>query len=213
MTSDSERLLAGVARTYAASLAEHGPGSSRAVGWNDEASQRLRFEKLARLVEPGEEPVSVNDLGCGYGAMFGLLAARLGSRLERYVGYEISPEMLQAARDRVRDPRADFVAAARPTEEADYSFACGPFNVKLDASDEEWQAEVEDALRALAAASRRGLAFNLLTTHVDWREPHLFYADPARFVDFARRERGKSVVRLDDYGLYEWTILVRRGPR
>ena len=211
-TSDSARLLAGVARTYAESLAEHGT-SSRGVGWKDEASQRLRFEKLVGVVEPGSSSVSVNDLGCGYGAMFDFLAERLGERLERYVGYEISSEMLTAATERVRDERVAFFDAARPTEEADYSFACGTFNVKLEASEEEWEAEVRDALRALAAASRRGLAFNLLTTHVDWREPHLFYADPARFVDFARTELGRGVVLLHDYPLYEWTILVRPEPR
>ena len=208
MTSPSEP-LGGVARLYSESLAEHGP-SSRAVGWKDEASQRLRFEQLLKVVEPGDGAVTVADLGCGYGAMFDFLAERLGDRLDRYVGYEISPEMLEAARGRVRDPRAAFVAAARPTEPVDYGFACGPFNVKLEASDEEWEAEVRDALHALAAASRRGLAFNLLTSHVDWREPHLFYADPARFAEFAHRELGVSVELLEDYGLYEWTILVRR---
>ena len=56
MSSGSRDLLAGVARTYASSLAEHG-ASSRAVGWKDEASQRLRFEKLAQVIEPGDEPV------------------------------------------------------------------------------------------------------------------------------------------------------------
>ena len=212
MTSDSERLLAGVARTYAASLAEHGL-SSRAVGWKDERSQLLRFEKLFQVVESAGDAVTVNDLGCGYGAMFDFLADRLGERLEHYVGYEISSEMLETARARVRDPRASFVASPRPTQPADYSFACGPFNVKLEASDEEWREEIEDALRALAAASRRGLAFNLLTTHVDWRESHLFYADPGLFVDFARRELGRAVTLLHDYPLHEWTILVRPEAR
>jgi SAM-dependent methyltransferase len=207
MSSGSEP-LGGVARLYSESLAEHGP-SSRAVGWKDESSQRLRFEKLLEIVEPGDHPLSVADLGCGYGAMFGFLAERLGDRVERYVGYEISPEMLDSARERVTDERARFMSAARPSEPVDYSFASGPFNVKLEASDGEWEAEIRDALRALATTSTRGLAFNLLTTRVDWREPHLFYADPARFVDFARRELGPSVELLEDYGLYEWTMLVR----
>lgn len=209
--SDSERRLEGVARTYTESLAEHG-ATSRAVGWKDKDSQRLRFEQLVRVVHHGEDGLSVNDLGCGYGAMFDFLAERFGDRLERYVGYEISPEMLDAARTHVADPRASFVDSPRSTEVADYSFASGPFNVKLDASDEDWEFEVRDALRALAASSRLGLAFNLLTTHVGWREPHLFYADPARFVDFARRELGGAVVLLHDYPLYEWTILVRPEP-
>lgn len=204
-------MLAGVARTYADSLAEHGI-RSRAVGWKDEASQQLRFEKLLTVVEPGTSALSVNDLGCGYGAMFDFLAERLGDRLERYVGYEISSEMLEAARVRLADGRATFLDAARPTEAADYSFVSGTFNVKLDATDEEWEGYVVDTLREVAAASRRGFAFNLLTTYVDWREEHLFYADPGRFFDLCKREFSPRVALYHDYPLYEWTIVVRVEP-
>jgi hypothetical protein len=56
-----------------------------------------------------------------------------------------------------------------------------------------------------------GLAFNALTTFVDYREPNLFYADPSRFLDFCARTLSRRVVLLHDYDLYEWTILVRRS--
>lgn len=210
--SDADRLLAGVSRLYGDSLAEHGT-TSQAVGWRDEASQRLRFDKLFQLVEDDAEDVSVADLGCGYGAMFDYLAERLGDRLTSYVGIDVNAEMVGAARARVEDPRASFVVGALPQEPCSHAFVSGTFNVKLDASDAEWEEFVRGTLRALAPVARRGVAFNLLTDQVDWREEQLFYADPGRFLEFCRRELSRSVALLHDYPLYEWTMLVRLAPR
>jgi len=202
-----ERALAGVRDLYTGSLAEHGP-ASKSVGWKDEASQLLRFGKLAELIEAGDEPVAVNDWGCGYAAMFGYLDRLLGPRLARYTGYDISAEMIDAARKAVADPRASFVLGAELAE-ADHTFVSGTFNVKLDAAEEEWGRWVRERLVELARVSRRGLAFNLLSTYVDWKEDHLYYGDPLVFFDFCKRELAPRVSLLHDYPLYEWTILVR----
>jgi SAM-dependent methyltransferase len=206
--SDRRAALREVAGLYAESLAKHGV-DARAVGWGDEGSHRLRFDKLAEVLPAGVTPVDVADLGCGYGALFDYLDERLGPALTRYVGYEISSEMASVARERLRDPRAFVLETAEPTEQVDYSFACGPFNVKLDASERDWDAYVKGQLRALAATSRAGLAFNLLTTAVDWRDSKLFYADPDAYLEFCRRELSPDARLIDDYPLYEWTILVR----
>lgn len=209
--SDPGRLLAGVSRLYGESLAEHG-ATSQAVGWRDEASQRLRFDKLFQLVADDEDEVSVADLGCGYGAMFDYLAERLGGRLVAYVGIDVNPGMVAAARARVADPRASFAEGALPQEPCSHAFVSGTFNVKLEASDAEWEEFVRDTLRSLARLAGRGLAFNLLTDQVDWREEQLFYASPGRFLDFCRHELSRSVALLHDYPLYEWTMLVRLAP-
>jgi hypothetical protein len=57
--------------------------------------------------------------------------------------------------------------------------------------------------------SRRGFAFNLFTTYVDWKEDHLYYGDPGFFFDFCKRELSRSVALLHDYPLWEWTMVVR----
>lgn len=207
--SESDRVLDQIAGLYSGSLAEHGAGP-RGVGWPDAASHRLRFDQLASIV--GDEPsVSVADLGCGYGALYEYLEERLGERLRAYVGYEISPGMATAARSRLRDPRARVVESGDPSVPVDYSFACGPFNVRLDVPEPDWDAHVKSRLKALAGTSRAGIAFNLLTTEVDWRDPKLFYADPDEYVAFCRSELSDEVELLSGYGLFEWTIHVRLG--
>jgi SAM-dependent methyltransferase len=203
-------VLQGLAELYAGGLREHGT-ASRSVGWKDEGSQRLRFHKLAELVEEdaARAGFTVNDLGCGYGAMFRYLDERFGAGLVRWRGYDISEEMLRAAREYAADPRVELVKSPRVLERADYSFVSGTFNVKLGADDDAWRSHVTDTLLHLRDMSARGFAFNLLSTYVDWRAENLFYGDPLYFFDFCKRNVSPRVSLLHDYPLYEWTLLVR----
>jgi SAM-dependent methyltransferase len=216
MSSEDRELsdaLSGVEALYAANLAEHGT-TSASVGWRDAAAQRLRFDKLAYVIaaDPPAEGITVNDWGCGYGAMFRYLDERPDVELGGYYGYDISADMLDAARTFVDDARATWVHGTEVTETADFSFVSGTFNVRLRASEAAWQQHVEETLRVLAQRSRRGFAFNLLTTYVDWRQEDLFYADPAHFFRFCRENLSRYVTLLHDYPLYEWTIAVRLDP-
>jgi SAM-dependent methyltransferase len=203
--------LGEVQRLYERSLAEHG-AASPGVGWPDPAAHRARLEQLLRVLELAPPPAraSCADLGCGYGALFDLLAGRLGTGLARYDGYDISAAMLAAARARVDDPRARWLHGARIERTVDYAFACGTFNVRLDAEQEPWARYVREAVREMHARSRCAIAFNVLSAHVDWRADHLFYADPAEWLDWALRELSPRAALAHDYGLHEWTLIVLR---
>lgn len=214
MTPDDAipKTLTGIRDLYASNLAEHGV-SSKSVGWKDDWSHLLRFERLARIVDRDGGDYTVNDWGCGYGAMFGYLDALPGARPREYLGYDISQEMIDAAKAQCDPARSRFILGPEVTEEADYSFVSGTFNVKLQASDLDWDAYVKRHLSAIYARSRKGLAFNLLTSYVDWKAENLFYADPNGFFDFCKRHLSRHVTLVHDYALFEWTILVSREPR
>src|SRR5690348_4357827 len=132
---DVEATLAAVRRRYEEWLAEHGPESSRAVGYADTALQSVRFEALALVME-GEDPVSVADFGCGTGALFTHLTARaVPPPLGAYTGYDLVPGMVEAARAAVDDPRARFVVASEVTDDADYVLASGALSVRPGVGD------------------------------------------------------------------------------
>jgi SAM-dependent methyltransferase len=208
---EDPRLLAQVADYYSAKLAEHGP-NPRGVDWNGEEGQALRFRQLARVITtPGH--FVLNDVGCGYGALYDNLAADFP--LMQYVGCDISPEMVAAARERYSgSDRARFFQGAVPPEMADYSVASGIFNVRLTHADAEWRGHMQATLDALDRHSSRGFAFNALTSYSDEdrRRDYLFYADPCEWFDWCKRRYAKEVALLHDYGLYEFTIIVRKIP-
>lgn len=198
--------LEAVATLYEDNLTRHGV-SSPAVGWRDPGAHVLRFDQLLHVVDPADGPVTVNDLGCGYGALHDHLVER-GVALAGYRGYDISAGMLDEARRRV--PDGEFILGSTIDRDADLGFACGIFNVRLGADEAAWAAHVDRTLDMLDATSRLGFAFNLLSTYVDWRAPDLFYADPLEYFDRCRRRYGRRVALLHDTPLYEWTITVRR---
>ena len=129
-------MLDAVERYYGTKLAEHGP-TARGVDWNDEASQTLRFAQLVKVCEL-RDPFTINDYGCGYGALARYLDD-LGCRFG-YTGFDISPPMVQQARALHGDSdHTRFVEREDELEPADYTVASGIFNVKLDAADGAWR--------------------------------------------------------------------------
>lgn len=191
---------------YSQKILQYGP-TARGAGWKNEASQTLRFEKLTQLLS-GDAHFTINDLGCGYGALFEYCATRYD--MTTYVGYDISEAMLEAARERIRDARARFLQTTRIVEPADYSFASGIFNVKLDMPESQWAEYVWNVLDSMYEMSVKGFAFNCMTTYVDFRAPTLFYADPLKMFDHCRRNYSPCVALLHDYPLFEFTILVTK---
>jgi SAM-dependent methyltransferase len=208
-------LIEGVERYYTAKLAEHG-ANPEGVDWNGADGQRLRYEQLLSVVDTSEKRLSINDYGCGYGALVGHLASSFADF--SYVGYDISPAMIAAAREIHRDePRAKFVAEERELRPADFTLASGIFNVRLDQPGAEWAQYVLETIGRIASVSRRGMAFNALTSHSDPERmrPDLHYADPSELLDHCLRRYSRDVVLKHDYGLYEFTVLVwldRRPP-
>lgn len=201
--------LLGVAHYYSAKLAEHGQ-TARGVDWNGEESQMLRFEQLCKII--GHSGLfSLNDLGCGYGALYDYLKSRCQNYV--YNGYDISPEMIRAAQDRhLKATDANFIVAAEPQMPADYGVASGIFNVRLSQSDTQWREYLQSALDSLNRTSKRGFAFNCLTSYsdTDKMRDYLYYADPCALFDLCKRRYSRHVALLHDYGLYEFTILVRK---
>jgi len=203
-----DSILTAVERYYSRRFSEHG-ASAKGVDWNTEQSQELRFDQLAQLVRDGDGPLSVNDLGCGYGAFADFLTDR-GVQAS-YTGYELSAAMVEHAQARFQGRPDVSFRLGSDLLEADYSIASGIFNVKLGFSEDDWSAYVDDVLDAMARASTRGFAFNMLTMYSDpdRRRPDLYYADP-RVVFGACKERySERVALLHDYPLWEFTTIVR----
>jgi SAM-dependent methyltransferase len=203
MTFDS--ITDKVGRYYTNRLREHGT-TARGVDWNSEESQVLRFEQLARVLPA--EGYSIVDYGCGYGALIEFLEAR-GGRFE-YEGFDVSAQMVKEAGRRYEGRR--FTDREDALSPADFAVASGIFNVKLDTPRDEWTRYVLHTLEKLDRLGARGFAFNMLTSYsdADKMRDDLYYGDPLMFFDHCKRSFSRQVALLHDYGLWEFTILVRK---
>src|SRR5438876_1308354 len=202
-------LLKDVAQYYSEKVSRYG-ATPEGVDWNSERGQIIRFEQLLRICSR-EAWFTLNDFGCGYGALLAYI--RSSDYRATYCGLDISETMiLQAQRIYDGAEHASFVTDIALMSRADYTVASGTFNVKLDTSSADWAAYIFETLGDLDALSAKAFAFNMLTSYsdADKMRPDLYYGDPCFFFDYCKRTYSRQVALLHDYGLYEFTILVRK---
>jgi SAM-dependent methyltransferase len=209
--SDHAETLDAIREHYAAKVREHGD-SPAAVQWADSATQERRMDVLAGIAPLTS--AKILDFGCGTGHLLTYLESMGGCG--EYVGYDLVPEMVELAAAKFPHARFEVVDVLAPTrapaapEQFDYVLVNGTFNNEVD---DNW-ALLTDLLRALSARARRGIAFNLLSTYVDFRGEGLAYFEPERVFAFCKQEISPYVVLRHEYevregtGPYEMTFYV-----
>ena len=201
--------ISNIAHYYSEKLERFG-ATPQGVDWNGDASQALRFCQLSKIIQPSTH-FSINDLGCGYGALYDFLTSQYQNF--SYSGFDISTDMVTAAKMIYKNNNnVDFKHSEKIDTTSDYSVASGLFNVRLDQSDQNWDAYIKETLSMLNLNSRLGFAFNCLTSYSDSEKmrDHLYYANPNELFDFCKRQYSRNIALLHDYDLYEFTILVRK---
>ena len=205
--SNHQELLDRVNTYYTGKVIEHG-SNHKGVDWNSTESQELRFDQLIKLFEH-EDPFSILDYGSGYGAMAHYMR---GKKLNfTYLGYDISDAMMKQASDLNPPETWDFTTDFDLVPQ-DYVVSSGIFNVKFGIVDNDWKAYFLDTVNRMWTLCTKGMGFNVLTSYSDpeYRRDDLYYADPLFFFDYAKKNWSRHVTLLHDYGLYEFTLLVRR---
>jgi SAM-dependent methyltransferase len=182
----------------------------KGVDWNDEIGQELRFSKLMAVAEDNNS-FTVNDFGCGYGALLDYLSVNFTKF--NYIGFDISETMIEFAKLKYsRFKNAKFTISPNDLTRSDFTVASGVFNVKLDCDTEDWRRYILENLERFNNLSNKGFAFNALTSYSDpdKRSPNLYYADPLEIFDFCKRNFSRNVSLSHDYNLYEFTIIVKK---
>ena len=174
--------------------------TAQALGWRDAGQQQLRFRVLADIGDCSGG--SVLDVGCGFGDLRDYLLAK-GATDFRYEGTDLTPAMIDTARTRHPDAIFHLTGDLGPfaDESHDYVFMSGLFNFRIADN----VGFLHEMMRQSLRIARRGVAFNLLGSYVDFREEHLFYYREEEVFAFA-----KSLTRFvnlrADYPLHEFTV-------
>ena len=195
---------------YESALAEFGD-DPRGVNWRDVESQEMRFAALAGVGDlTGKR---VHDVGCGL-AHFADWLRRQDIRCD-YVGSDISEKMVEAAAAHAPPPAELHVANIMAEVDeawmrADYVVNSGVFTVRASVAEPEWREFVHDMIRAMYRNADCGIAFNLMSSYVDYRDEHLFYENPQAIMDFCIAELSRKIVIRHDYPLWEYAVYVYR---
>ncbi len=201
-----DKIIKEVEAYYSSRIKEHG-ATPKGVDWNSEESQHLRFKQLLKIISEEEVNFSILDYGCGFGSMYSFMKANYSSF--DFHGFDISSEMISEAKR--LHPLATWTTALEE-HSFDFVVASGIFNVRLKNKDEDWKKYILETLQTMNRISKKGFSFNILTSYSDkeYMRDYLFYADPAFFFDYCKKEFSLKVALLHDYPLYEFSILVRK---
>ena len=197
---------------YRSTFLTHGATSS-GVDWGPkEDAARLRQDKMLALADESLSGATLLDVGCGYGA----LAERIGQRKMDlgYTGIDIVGEMVEAGRKRNPTSRfihGDFLSySPEILGTFDYVVCNGILTQKLQATTLEMNAHAHELISAMFATCRRGCAFNVMTSYVNYQVSNLYYRNPAELLAWCMSQLTPKV-RLDHaYPLYEYTVYLYR---
>jgi SAM-dependent methyltransferase len=202
-------IYASVESYYSEKIIAFGPVPAGA-DWDSIITQEVRFQQLLKICN-FSAPFALNDVGCGYGALFSYLTRYHSETDVDYLGFDVSPAMISQADSLQRDlSRAGFRVANISPRVADYSVASGLFNVKLDHSRDKWERYIGKTLVDMHASSRRGFAINFMTPDAVNENPEGLYcttSDP--WIRFCEDRLGSTAQVIAGYGLREFTLLVR----
>ncbi len=179
-----------------------------AADWNSKEAQHIRFEQLSRLLPQDKgSQFSICDFGCGLGDYQIYIENEYQSF--NYTGIDVSDEIINRAKQ-IRG--GQYICDSKIRFSYDYIVTSGIFNVRQDASSEEWKEYIISTISMFAEHANEGFAFNCLTKYSDEdrMKDYLYYADPLFLFDYCKRHFSRNVALLHDYDIYDFTILVRK---
>jgi SAM-dependent methyltransferase len=194
---------------YEILVRDHGD-SHLAAQYSSRESQMRRFASLGRVGDVAGR--SVLDFGCGTAALWQYFESR-GTIPALYCGVDIVQELLDFAKQNC--PAGRFVTPDDLGDARfDFVFVSGVFNNRRAGNRKFWQSTVAD----LFARTDVGLAFNLMSTYVDYRDDSLFYERPERALAFVKKHLTPYVTLHHDYLAkegsvpFEMTMFAYREP-
>jgi len=203
-------------RHYSEKFSQHGP-TSEGVDWgSDESKMLLRYDKMLTVIEtPLANKPSLLDVGCGYGGLFSYIAKR-GIELD-YTGIDIAENMIKWATEKLKS--GNFLCGDILNYEFhgkyDYVVCSGILTQKLEASAADMDRYAAILIRKMFDLCRRGMAFNVMTTKVNYFSNNLYYRNPAELLSWCLSEITRHIKIDHTYPLYEYTVYLYReavGP-
>jgi len=204
----NKMIIAEIRQYYDDKLLAHG-ASYKGVDWNSKKSQILRYEILSKVIN-NKSFFSILDYGCGYGAIIDYLNNNYDNY--SFSGYDISSEMINKAQKVFKGSNICWLTEINKNMKFNYVLSSGLFNVKLNYDNDKWYKYILKTLDKINEHSIDGFSFNMLTNKCDseYKRNDLYYADQEQIQLFCERNYSENIMVLDNYGLYEFTILVKK---
>lgn len=190
-----------IRKHYQELFKKHGV-SSEALQYSDKSSQFKRFEILSQI---DSNLKSVVDIGCGLGHFYQFLKHKNFNGI--YLGLDYVQEfVVESKKIYSEETNAEFkhldIISGELEKGYDYVFLSGVFNNKFENNKEF----MEVTIRKMFDASSKGIAFNAMSTYVDYQDSNLYYSNPLEIFEFCKKNISSKVTLRHDYLVKENSI-------
>jgi SAM-dependent methyltransferase len=197
---------------YEACLAQYGD-SHLGVDWPKAEDAARRYRVMLEVIHKPSPPVlRLLDFGCGASHLYEYMVTTGVTGIE-YTGLDLSPKFVELSRKKFPLNNyicADILEEPESVPSCDYIVMNGVFTEKRSLAFDEMLAYFERTLSAVFAKAEMGVAFNVMSKHVDWERDDLFHLPIDTLVHFLITALTRNFVIRGDYGLYEYTTYVYR---
>lgn len=197
---------------YERKFAEHG-ASAAGVGWGgDAAKNRRRYDNFLDILNlfPVSAP-SLLDVGCGYGELRRIFRER--DIPVAYTGIDVSQSMVSFARELHGDEClfhcGDFLEFSRESGTVyDYVVCNGILTDRQGVKQSEMERFFHEIVPAMFGIAKSAIAFNVMSTRVDYFGEHLFHKSPVETFAWCLEELSPLVELRHTWPRYEYTVYV-----
>ncbi len=171
--------------------------SAESAQYRDRRSQEKRFEILIEIANI--DGSKILDFGCGTAHLASFLNAK-GMHVD-YTGVDIVDELLECAKR--KHPEAKFCTLDEALQDTyDYVFVSGVFNNVMKNNETFYK----ETVKQLFHVAKKGMAFNMMSSYVDYYDPELFYEKPENVFQFIKEEVSPFVTIRNDYQIRDGVI-------
>lgn len=198
---------------YESCLERHGD-SHLGVDWPKAADVQTRYRVMLEVIrsDSNRRRVTLLDFGCGAAHLNNYIVEHGLDHIE-YAGLDLSEKFVRLSQSKF--PAAKFFCLDLLDENAsmptfDYIVLNGVFTEKRELSFDQMLSYFKQLVSRVFDYATVGIAFNVMTKHVDWEREDLFHLPFDTLAEFLKKELTRNFVFRNDYGLYEYTTYLYR---
>jgi SAM-dependent methyltransferase len=193
-----------IAEHYNKCFEEHGD-THLGVDWPNYDDTLKRYQTMLDITKPNS---TVLDFGCGTAALY-QYSIDVNQQIN-YSGLDINLNFVNKSKEKF--PNNEFyhkdILLDDDIPKFDYIICNGTFTEKRELNYDEMFEFFSSNIKKLWDKTNKGIAFNLMSKHVDWERDDLFHVSLDELGFFLKDNLSRNFIIRNDYGLYEYTTYV-----
>lgn len=182
------------------------------VDWPNPTDALTRYRIMLDVIREKREKISLLDFGCGASHLYEYVLANQLTYIN-YAGLDLSEKFVRLSKKKfpaINYYCIDVLDHSSPLPTFDYIIMNGVFTEKRELSHDDMWEYFKQVVLIVFKSAKSGIAFNVMSSHVDWERDDLFHLPMDKLAAFLAKEVSRDFIIRNDYQLYEYTTYLYR---